>query len=323
VTLPSTDTIVSYPSGQLSGPAVVLHSERLDDGRLAVLLDTTPCHPVDAGWPDQGPDRAVLRVKDPAVADPPGGGGEAGGVVAAGQATGPGVDGEVLEWLVVDCVVAATEGIKLYLGADIPVRKGSEGWAFVVAHLLPAGASLAEGTAVEVSVDADLRAALNAGHTACHLASLALNRAMAGRWSKETRVDALGQPDFDAAAISSSTITEYGSVDVFRLNKSLRRKGFDTDGLVEELPAITGSINSTLAAWTARGAPVRIDRDGERLTDRRYWVASLPDGEASIACGGTHVGSLGELGGVAVSFSVADADGTPLLRMVTRTRIPK
>lgn len=276
----------------------------LDDGRLAVLLDATPCHPVDAGWPDQGPDQAVIRIRS--------GGGQGGG--------GQGGGGQV-EWPVVDCVVAATDGAELAIGADITVRKGTKGWAFVVAHLLPAEARLADGTAVEVSVDADYRAALNAGHTGCHLASLALNRAMAGRWNKETRADALGQPDFDAAAIQSSTITEFGSADVFRLNKSLRRKGFGTDGLVEELPAITEAINATLAGWVAGGAPVRIDRDGERLTDRRYWVASLPDGEASIPCGGTHVASLAELGGLTVSLTTEDADGTTVLRMVTRTGI--
>ncbi|MFI5084706.1 MAG: hypothetical protein ACHP7K_02125 [Actinomycetales bacterium] len=294
MTLPDVDTIVSYPAGRLSGDATVLHSRMLDDGRLAVLLDATPCHPVDAGWPDQGPDRATIRI--------PGGEGQPG-------------------WPVLDCVVAATDGAELSIGADIPVRKGTEGWVFVVAHLLPAEARLAEGTAVEVSVDAEYRAALNAGHTGCHLASLALNRAMARRWTKETRADALGQPDFDAAAIASSTITEHGSVDVFRLNKSLRRKGFGTDGLVKELPAITEAINATLAGWVAGGAPVRIDRDGEHLTDRRYWVASLPDGEASIPCGGTHVASLAELDGLAVSFTAEDADGTTVLRMLTRTGI--
>jgi alanyl-tRNA synthetase len=309
VTLPASGTIVSYPAGRLSGDATVLHSQTLDDGRLAVLLDTTPCHPVDAGWPDQGPDRAVIRVRGCA-------GQGAAGTSGAGLSGG----GQV-EWPVLDCVVAATDGAELAIGAAIPVRKGTEGWAFVVAHLLPAEARLAEGTAVEVSVDADYRAALDAGHTGCHLASLALNRAMAGRWNKETRADALGQPDFDAAAIASSTITEYGSVDVFRLNKSLRRKGFGTDGLVEDLPAITEAINATLAGWVAGGAPVRIDRDGERLTDRRYWVASLPDGEASIPCGGTHLASLAELAGLAVSFTAADADGTTVLRMVTRTGI--
>ncbi|MCZ2403296.1 metal-dependent hydrolase [Paenarthrobacter sp. Z7-10] len=293
MTLPKADTIVSYPAGQLHGAASVLHSQRLDDGRLAVLLDATPCHPVDAGWSDQGPDRAVIRMT-----------------------TG----GSGSEWPVLDCVVAATDGSELYIGNDVPVRKGTEGWAFVVAHLLPADAQTVEGTKVEVSVDGDYRAALNAGHTGCHLASLALNRALARRWSKDTKADALGAPDFDAAAIASSQITEFGSVDVFRLNKSLRRKGFATEGLLEELPAITDAINATLAGWLGGNAPVRIDRDGERLTDRRNWICSLPDGEASIPCGGTHISALTELGRLTVDFTSTDDGGTMTLRMVTRAR---
>ena len=320
VTLPRSDTVVSYPAGRTHAAAVVLHSQLLDDGQLAVLLDATPFHPVDAGWPDQGPDRGTIRlaaagsaqsVNDDGVVTPSAGEGD--------PAEQPAAAGPVVDWPVLDCVVAATDGVQLYIGADVPVRKGTEGWAFVVAHLLPGDAGLAEGAAVEVSVNEAFRTALNAGHTACHLASLALNRAMAGRWAKEARTDALGQPDFDAAAIQSSTITEYGAVDVFRLNKSLRRKGFGTEGLVEDLPAITENINAVLAGWTAPGAPVRIERDGERLTDRRYWVASLPEGEASIACGGTHVASLEELDGVRVSLSAEVDESTTVLRMVTRT----
>ena len=67
---------------------------------------------------------------------------------------------------------------------------------------------------------------------------------MARCWFKETRADALGSPDFDNTAIASSTNQEYGSVDV--LNKSLRRKGFITDGLTGDLAAITASINEAL-----------------------------------------------------------------------------
>ncbi|MCY0903403.1 metal-dependent hydrolase [Arthrobacter sp. H14-L1] len=307
MTLPVSDTLVTYPAAQTAGAAVVLHTEIVigsqliddgqtsDGGKLAVLLDVTPCHPVDAGWPDQGPDRAVIRIL----------------AAAGGQ-----------QWPVLDCVVAATNGQKLFIGAAIPVSKDTEGWSFVVAHLLPAEAQLPEGTVVEVVVDAGHRAALSAGHTACHAASLALNRAMAPRWSKETRADALGSPDFDAAAIASSTIQEHGSVDVFRLNKSLRRKGFTVEGLTGDLAAVSAAVNATLANWVLAGSPVRIERDGDALTDRRYWVCSLPDGEARIACGGTHVASLAELGGLYVDLTAGEDQGTAVLRMVTTAGSP-
>lgn len=281
--LPSTDTVVSYPSGATSGTATVVHIEPAGD-RFAVLLDVTPCHPVDAGWPDQGPDRATLTWN------------------------GGSTD-------VVDCVVAATDGTALYLAGDVPARKGTEGWTFVVAHLTVEAPPI--GQVVTVEVDAKNRRALSLGHTGCHLASLALNRAMAGRWSKDVRPDALGAPDFDAEANDASRILERGSLDTYRLGKSLRKKGFGTADIGNALAGIEAEVNATLAAWIDEDAPVRIDRDGDKLTDRRYWVCTLADGEARIACGGTHATSLGELGTLRATLSLEDVEGTPVLTMRT------
>jgi alanyl-tRNA synthetase len=284
MTLPGTGTIVTYPLGRLADTATVLHVKPAAGGLSAVLLDTTPCHPVDAGWPDQGPDRATLSW--------------------AGGATD-----------VADCVVAATDGAKLYLGSDIPVRKGTDGWAFVVAHLVAEPPPV--GQQVTVDVDADFRWALSLGHTGCHLAALALNAAMAGRWTKDTELDGLGSPNFDTAANASSRILRGGSVDAYRLNKSLRRKGFGTADLAERLSAIQDALNAQLSEWIAGDWPVRIDRDGDLLTDRRSWVCSLPGGEVSIPCGGTHVDRLGALGALNATLSLSDDAGTTVLTMTT------
>ena len=77
-------------------------------------LDTSCVHPVDAGWPDQGPDRpwcaSATRVPD------------------------------------VDCIVGATDGSALFTGRDIPVGKGTDGWAFVVVHFLAGDAAIAKAT---------------------------------------------------------------------------------------------------------------------------------------------------------------------------------
>ncbi|TFD33900.1 metal-dependent hydrolase [Cryobacterium cryoconiti] len=291
MTLPSVDTQVDYPAGLTRTTATVLHVEPQADGRVAVLLDATPVHPVDAGWPDQGPDRAVLRV--------------------AGA-----------ELTVLDCIVGATDGSALHRGRDIPVPKGTPGWAFVVVHLVEGaalvdGAALAEGQTVEVVVDADYRHRMSAGHTACHLAALALNRALADRWKKEVRADSLGHPDFDGTAIDVSLIRENGSVDTYRLGKSLRRKGFAAEGVAEHLAGIESAVNAALAEWVATGASVRIDRDGPLLTDRRYWVCELPAHSVRIPCGGTHVSSLDELGAVRVALSTSEVDGTTVLTMET------
>lgn len=280
MTLPASDTVVTYPQGDTTAEARVLHVESLDDGRSAVLLDRTACHPVDAGWPDQGPDRAVLDAGDVAI--------------------------EVL-----DAVVAATDGENLFLGADIPVRKGTDGWAFVVAHIVDADAGLTEGDTVTVEVDEAYRAAVSAGHSACHLASLALNAALAGAWSKENR-------GFDATANVTSLITENGSVDTYRIGKSVRKAGFDPAPL-DDPDAVAAAVNATLAGWISTGGAIRIERDGDGLTDRRYWVADLPGGTARIACGGTHVSTVEELGTVTVSLETQQLEGA--LGMTMRTAV--
>ncbi|WP_159603370.1 alanyl-tRNA editing protein [Agromyces humi] len=290
MSLPHRDTRVTYPSGALEAATRVVHVAPADEGRLAVITESTSFHPVDAAWPDQPADAGVIRT-----------------------ATG--------DVVVHDAVVAATDGEVLHLGADIPVRPGTEGWAFVIAHLVDADAPIAEGDEVTIQADAATRRALSTGHTACHLASLALNRAVAARWSKPAREDALGSPDFDGAAIASSRITPGGSVDRYRLNKSLRRAGFDTASLADDLDAVRREVAEQLEAWIATGGSVRVDAAGDGLTDRRTWVCELPDGTARIACGGTHLTSLAELSAIVPSFALVDDGGTPVLEMTNEARL--
>lgn len=289
MTLPTSDTNVTYASGALTETSPVLHVAPAADGRLAVITERTSFHPVDAAWPDQPADAGTMRVRGVAH-------------------------------VIRNSVVAATDGTSLHLGDDIPVRKGAEGWAFLVAHLVDEGAEIEEGDEAEISADAARRRALSVGHTTCHVAALALNAALADRWSKPARDDALGHPDFDGIAIESSLIAPNGSVDRYRLNKSLRRAGFDTASLTEQpesLEALAGAVSEHLDRWIASSAPVHIDREGDGLTDRRYWVCELPEGTARIPCGGTHVGSLAELGRILPTFRIDDEGGTPVLELVT------
>src|SRR6478609_672622 len=122
MTLPSTDTAVTYPDGDLTSTGTVLHLEPLADGRTAVVLDRTAIHPVDAVWPDQPADEGTLT--------------------AGGRS-----------YAVVDAVVGATDGTVLHVG-DAPVRTGTEGWAFVVCHLVDDATGLEPGSIVIVTVDA-------------------------------------------------------------------------------------------------------------------------------------------------------------------------
>ena len=291
MTLPTESTTVTYPTGSTMSTGTVLHVEEelRRDGAVsklfAVILDVTPCHPVDAGWPDQPADRGMLEWNN---------GGSA---------------------KIIDCVVAATDGARLYIGSDIPVRKGTEGWVFIVAHMVTVAPPV--GIVVTVKVDERYRRSISVGHTACHLASLALNAAVANRWSKEIRTDALGAPNFDDQANDTSSINEHSSRDTYRLGKSLRKKGFNTEGIVENLDAIEAAVNESLDGWIAQKASVTIVREGDRLTDRRFWVCELEEGTPTIPCGGTHAASLGELKGMRASLSVNEVDGTPVLVMET------
>ncbi len=261
-----------------------MHVEPLPDGRSAVLLDRTAFHAVDTAWPDQPADRGVLRVGESELA-------------------------------IRDGVTGGIHDGTLLLGRELPVRMGTEGWTFVVGHVIE-GPAPAVGSAAEVEVDAGYRAALSAGHTACHLASLALDAALRDGWTKEAPTDALGNPAFDALACQSSRIEEYGSTDVYRIGKSLRRKGFDP-AVLDDVTAITARANELLAGWVGAGAPVHIERSDQCLSSRRTWVCELPERRVEIPCGGTHVRDLSELGEVTVSLVVTAVDGGLELTMTT------
>lgn len=295
MSLPTTSTTVGYPGGDVAGKSPVLAVPVLPDGRWAVVVADTPFHPLDHTWPDQPADTGTLTVA-----------GRAYPVVDC-QTAGVGPDGE---FAVAD---------------DIPVRRGDDSWAWLVLHVVdPADgvepASLVGAEAV-LAVDPERRAALSAAHTACHLMAFALNEALAERWRKEVRTDALGRPDFDNLAMDTSRIGEWTSRDDYRIGKSLRKKGFGSDGLADDLAAVQERANATLAGWVASGAAVRIEVPDTALTARRVWHCALPDGDAHIPCGGSHAHSLADLASVVVGLDLS-ADGTELTARTTVTPAP-
>ncbi|MBB5083813.1 metal-dependent hydrolase [Nonomuraea endophytica] len=261
-------TVVTFPTGQVSGRSEIVGTVPAGD-RHGLVVAETPFHPLDHTWPDQPADRGLI-----------------GGLPVA------------------DCVTAArSPSGEIFLAADIPVRRGEDGWQWLVVHATDT--ALPVGAQVELEVDAGYRAALSAGHTACHLAALALNAAVADMWRKSApRLDALGNPDFDQSAITSSRISSYASLDEYRLGKSLRKKGFAADVL--EPSAVAAAVNERLKEWVAADVPVWIDVPGPGLTARRTWHCALPEGEASIPCGGTHVRRTSELGSVTVALELGE-----------------
>ncbi|MDQ2740633.1 MAG: hypothetical protein M3Y35_18875 [Actinomycetota bacterium] len=186
----------------------------------------------------------------------------------------------------------------------------------MVVHVLAQGARVPTvGSRVDLRVDAAHRLALSAGHTGCHVAALSLNAALADRWSKPVTVDGLGHPDFYQLALATSNIDPDGSTDYYRLGKSLRRKRLDSTDLA--IDTVTAAANAVLAGWVAAGASMRIETEGDGLTDRRTMVCELPEGQQRTLCGGTHLTSLNGVTAIEVELLLTDAE-LPMQTQVTR-----
>ncbi|MHC9245838.1 alanyl-tRNA editing protein [Aeromonas jandaei] len=278
-------TRVNFVLGHHQEQASVVCCQR---GETTLLVtDLTPFHPQSHLWPDQPGDVGHARWE----------GGEA--------AIGPCRMGAI-----------SPDG-ELFVDADIPVKRGAEGWRFVVVHPLAGEHSLPVGSRVELQVDNAARHALSLGHSGCHLAALALNRTLTPYWRKEvSERDALGQPDFDRLAIQSSRVEPCGSREQYRIGKSLRKKGVNSEALLADLAVIEEKVNQQLADWIAAGGEIRRSRAGEAIIDSRYWHCTLEGQEVTIPCGGTHVTSLAELGEVKVTLNPAE-EGFTLHTQVT------
>ena len=254
----------------------MLRQSLADREGVALVTDVTCFHPVDSTWPDQPADRGQLA----------------------------GID-------VVDCLTGAIgpEG-QLEIGDQIPVRRGDSGWSWVVVHVLPQSTAPEVGDQVPLRVDEQYRHELSAAHTACHLAALALNQTCASDWRKDPgRLDPLGNPDLDGMAIQRSEISPLKSVDTYRLGKSIRKKGLNSQELLDRLPEIGALVTEQVQAWAESGAAVTITTDGDdSLAARRKWRCDLPDGVAEYPCGGTHLRNLSDLPSpVTVTYSrIAD-----------------
>jgi alanyl-tRNA synthetase len=275
------ETLISYPEGCLSGAGRVVHVEpwrgRADDG-LLIITDQTPFHPVDPRWPDQPGDRGVLRAAD--------------------------LD---LDLEISDTLTAAFHGPsgKLLVDTDIAFSAEEPDYVFVVAHHTASPAEPAvrrlPGARVLLEVDRVRRTQLSCAHTACHLVAFAFNKVVDHLWRKDAPRTSLGHRDFDRMALIDTRHQVGGSTDRYRLGKSLQRKGFDRRGLLDDLASLMAATNAQLEAWLATDADVRIDAPSALFSQRRQWACSLPEGTASMPCGGTHVRSLGEISSITVS----------------------
>ncbi|MBL0676215.1 hypothetical protein [Aeromonas dhakensis] len=277
-------TRASFVLGHHQEQASVICCQSGDTSLL--VTDLTPFHPQSHLWPDQPGDVGTVRWE----------GGEA--------AVGPCRMGAI-----------SPDG-ELFVDQAIPVKRGAEGWRFVVVHPLAGHCALPVGSQVTLQVDAEARHALSLGHSGCHLAALALNRALMPYWRKEvSERDALEQPDFDRLAIQTSRVEPNGSREQYRIGKSLRKKGVNSEALLADLAQIEAHINRQLADWLATGGEIRRSRVGESIIDSRYWHCPLEGREVTIPCGGTHVATLAELGRIETVLT-AEAEGFVMMTRV-------
>ncbi|HHQ4617000.1 TPA: hypothetical protein ACSP2N_001008 [Aeromonas veronii] len=280
-------TRVSFVLGHHKEQTSVVCCQRGDTTLL--VTDLTPFHPQSHLWPDQPGDVGHARWE--------------GGKAAIGPCR----------------MGAISPDGELFIDTAIPVKRGAEGWRFVVVHPLTGNHVLAVGSQVELQVDSAARHALSLGHSGCHLAALALNRVLTPYWRKViSERDALGQPDFDRLAIQSSRVEPCGSREQYRIGKSLRKKGVNSEALLADLALIEEKVNQQLADWIAAGGEIRRSSAGEAIIDSRYWHCMLEGQEVTIPCGGTHVASLAELGEVKVELTQVE-EGFAMLTRVTPT----
>ena len=248
------------------------------DTSTYVIVDQTPFHPVSHIWPDHPADKGFLVF-------------------------------EGKQYTVTDCVTGAfdVENNKLYKGSDIPVKRGEDGWQFVVVHEFALDLVLNVSDTVELNVDEGYQAALSKGHSAGHLASYALNKVLEQTyWRKDaSRKDVLNNRDFHSYAQVLSLVSENKSTDSYRLGKTLKKRGLNVAEMLADLALIEMKVNDVLATWLATKAPVVMKCEGAALTDSRFWCCDLGKGESiTMPCGGSHVQSLAEYNAVKIALTL-------------------
>lgn len=246
-----------------------------------VVTDVTPFHPVSHIWPDHPADKGTMTV-----------------------------NGKSFD--VVECQVGVVElaSGELYVGQAIPVKRDTEGWAFVVVHVLPFTDTFGAGDIALLDVDKEYQLSLSRGHSAGHIAYLALNKVLAqSYWRKDAdRKDPHGNYDFNSYAQETSFVTPDKCLDTYRLGKTLRKRGLNSADMLFDLKSIEQQVNVLLGDWLKRDVAITVDCHGEHLTDSRYWQCDLGEGEiAVIPCGGTHASHLNDFGSIHVTLVEIDS----------------
>lgn len=273
MTITATKIRFCHQTWQLESPVQLIQH---DADATYVVTESTPFHPVSHIWPDHPADKGTIQS-----------------------------NGEEFE--VIDCQVGAIALATntLYVGSAIPVKRDTDGWVFVVVHVLPRTESLKQGEHIALQVNKPYQLALSRGHSAGHLAYLALNKVLAeGYWRKDAdRKDPHGNYDFNSYAQETSFVTPDKCLDTYRLGKTLRKRGLNSADMLSDLRDIEHKVNDQLSEWLLRDEMITIECHGENLTDSRYWKCDLgEEGIAVIPCGGTHANHLSDFDSIQVTL---------------------
>ncbi len=279
-------TLVTYPSGSTEEESKILFADLYDDAdmtKVIIVTENTPLHPIDHAWPDQPADKGT-------------------------------VDLGFTKFPILNVVTGAydTQSGNIFWENNIKARKGQPDWYFLVGHVISVPQGYDKNMFVDQKIilraDKNFRKKINASHTGCHLMSLALNKSTKSFWKKEAKVDSLGNPNLDQLTIQHSSIFEDQCIDHYRLGKSVRKSGLETNALLESIDSIQKSINSQLSEWVRTRTHIYIDAPSPFLDSMRWWHCVLDGHDVTIPCGGTHLTSLAELDSVEVRIEIQSTE---------------
>ncbi len=280
----------SFMLGTLTLESHIIGVMKYEDGTILIAKDS-PFYPKNYKWPDQLYDNGIIVIGNKKFA-------------------------------VTKAYTAALINDHLYIDQEI-TKQDSPPNKIIPAHYLPDLQEFSEldliGKTVTLSVNYETRYRVSAAHSIAHFMSLALNKATNSIWSKVYDTDDLGNYNLDKAAIYQSSITELKSVDIYRFGKSLKKKGFDKNILIENLDKINREVNSTLNNWLTQGAEITVEYKSKEISDTRLWKSTIDSTVVTIPCGGTHINNINEVKGVNVEIKIGES--VDFIQITTNCRV--
>ncbi|CDG22878.1 conserved protein of unknown function [Xenorhabdus poinarii G6] len=269
----------SFMTGQLSLNTTVIDILKYHDGYI-VITENSPFYPKNYKWGDQKSDVGIIAVNHHRLN-------------------------------VVKTYTAAIIDGQIYIDQNIPNKLDSAD-KLIPAHYLVSLNGVEEktiiGNNVKLSVDADARHKISAAHSMAHFMSLALNKAANKYWNKDYDTDSLGNFNFDKASIFKSSISELQSVDIYRLGKSIKKKGFDKTVFLQNLNGVSEEINLTLNHWLSIGCEIQVEYTSKNISDLRLWKSTIENHPIIIPCGGTHISNTEEIKDAKVEITPGESD---------------